>query len=171
MLPGSPETLRSQSVRVSMWLWLAPGALLVFGAACSAHEGPTPDPAATVRGESLQEVAYDLKTPMRRLARHVEELELIMWRDTPLEAEDHARARLILKQMADVAMSLDADALDHAGVVRALPELQHDLARALADTTLDPPNYFFAGEVPGACTYCHEPRYDRGPVPWEEDQP
>lgn len=115
----------------------------------------------------LQEVSRgDVKTRMRQLATRVEELESIMWSDTALEPEDHGRVALLLKQMSDIALSLEP--VEHPDLARLLPKLQRDLTRALGASSLDPPNYYYAGEVSGACTYCHESRHDRGPLLFEE---
>jgi hypothetical protein len=115
----------------------------------------------------LQEVSRgDVRTRMRQLATRVEELESIMWSDTALEPEDHARVALLLKQMSDIALSLEP--IEHPDLARLLPKLQRDPSRALGASSLDPPNYYYAGEVSGACTYCHESRHDRGPLLFDD---
>ena len=144
---------RASRAVLAVTLWLG-----VLGCVTQSPPDPTDAPA-------LHEVAgSDLRNRMQGLARSVEELQLIMWRDTPLEPEDHERLRRLLKQMSDTALSLDVERDSHPDLAQSLPELQRDLSWALAGSLAVPPNYYFAGEVAAACTYCHEPRHNRGPI-------
>jgi hypothetical protein len=52
---------------------------------------------------------------------------------------------------------------NHPRIQEHAPHLRADLDRALLAVKKDPPNYYYAGVVSGACTYCHAPRHRMTP--------
>jgi hypothetical protein len=102
----------------------------------------------------------EITDTMTGLAYWIDELEEIMWRDDELTASDRERVVEILTEMRRLAFDLKSGTRsNHPRIDRAAPWLQTDIERALGAARRDPPNYFYAGEVAGACEYCHVPRH------------
>jgi hypothetical protein len=101
-----------------------------------------------------------LRSTMWSLAAEVTHLDRIM-----REAADSGRypREEVLAVLA--RMEVTAGALGHEGWPSNHPRigqnvglLREDIQRARFQVERDPPNYFRAGALSGACTYCHGPR-------------
>jgi len=122
----------------------------------------------------------EIKTTMGQLAERVRQLDAIMWREGGLRESDHGAVIEILSDMDRLVRSLkQGHKSSHRRIDRAQPWLQRDVTRALLAARRNPPNYYYAGEIAGACEYCHIPRHeprqplglpgDRGEPPREGD--
>jgi len=105
-----------------------------------------------------------IRTTMGALAAQVDALDEIMWQPGGPTGKDQARVVEILSQMRTLARELDPRAhSSHPRIEAHGARLRHDIERALAAARRAPPNYYYAGTVSGACTYCHEPRHRSQP--------
>lgn len=104
----------------------------------------------------------EIQGTMGMLALQINALEEIMQRTEGRPGpEDHQRVIEILSQMRTLASGLKtAGRSNHPRIDRAAPRLQQDIQRALETARLDPPDYYHAGRVAGACQYCHVPRHE-----------
>jgi hypothetical protein len=113
----------------------------------------------------------EIRGTMGELAVRMAELEDIMTdEDEPaVEPEEQERIIELLAEMRQFSLDLKRGSRsNHPRIDRYAPELQKDLARALEGARSTPPNYYYAGQVPGACEYCHVPRHvppKRAPPP------
>jgi hypothetical protein len=102
----------------------------------------------------------EIRTQMGSLAVEVAALDAIMWRPEGPGAGDQAKIVEILKRMRVLTRDLKKGARsNHPRIDRVGPRLQRDIERALEGARGASPNYYYAGLVSGACTYCHEPRH------------
>ena len=102
----------------------------------------------------------EIEGVMHQLAIELSALDEIM-RKEPRTAGDQAEIVAILTRMRGFSRELTrVPHSNHPRIDRYAPVLQRDLERALHDARRDPPNYYFAGEVAGSCSYCHVPRHD-----------
>jgi hypothetical protein len=107
--------------------------------------------------------AQQIHTTMGALATEVDALDQIMWQPNGPLPEDQARVVAILSQMQTLAHELmRREHSNHPRIDEHAPELQRDIQRALAASKMQPPNYYYAGVVSAACTYCHAPRHRLG---------
>lgn len=105
----------------------------------------------------------EIRTTMGSLAIEVVALDEIMrQRGGPLP-EDRDEVVAILTRMRGLAAQLKKGTKsNHPRIDRDAPRLKEDIDRALAAArTTTRPNYYDAGLVVGACTYCHVPRHGR----------
>ena len=103
----------------------------------------------------------EIRGTMGELAVRMAEIEEIMIHeeDPVLEPDEQERVIALLGEMQSLARDLKRGSRsNHPRIDRYAPELQRDLKRALEGARMKPPNYYFAGQVPGACEYCHVPR-------------
>jgi hypothetical protein len=100
---------------------------------------------------------------MGALAVEVVELESIMKKDGGPAPEDRDTVVAILTRMKQLAEQLKkAPRSNHPRIDRYQPLLEADIEEALtAVEAWTPPNYYQAGRVVGACTYCHAPRHEQ----------
>ena len=97
---------------------------------------------------------------MTALAYWIDELNELMWDDEEVDARDQERIVEILTEMDRLAQNLKLrQRSNHPRIDRSAPWLQGDIRRALRAARATPPNYYYAGLVPGACEYCHPPRH------------
>ena len=102
----------------------------------------------------------EIRTQMGALAVEVAALDAIMWEGEGPGPQDQAEIVAILKRMRTLTRDLKRGARsNHPRMDRVAPRLQRDVARALEGARSGSPNYYYAGLVSGACTYCHEPRH------------
>ncbi len=100
----------------------------------------------------------ELQTTMGVLASRVYELDQIMWQEDGPRLEDRTRVVEILSQMRSLAAQLKQREQSNRSKIHAeAPRLQRDIERALLSARKEPPNYYYAGLVSGACSYCHAP--------------
>jgi hypothetical protein len=113
--------------------------------------------------------AERLQSTMWILADHAAQLDRLMRR--PDEAGETLQAQVIL-QLTEMERS--AEALgpggwpsNHPRVSRNVDTFRQDLEAARHAAALDPPNYFLAGSVAGACVHCHaDEAPERRPETW-----
>lgn len=102
----------------------------------------------------------EIYSTMGALAADVDALDQIMWQPDGPALSDQEHVVEILSRMRTLARQLKPrEHSNHPRIDQHAPELQHDIERALAAAKLAPPNYYYAGVVSGACTYCHAPRH------------
>jgi hypothetical protein len=132
-------------------------ALALFGTGCADNSL-----------EKIREVTYppdfhyitssEIHTTMGALASQVSLLEAIMWQADGPQFEDRAQVVEILSEMRTLALQLKKRGhSNHARIHDEAPHLKRDIERALRSAKMDPPNYYYAGLVSGACSYCHAP--------------
>lgn len=140
------------------WIGIAAGLALAL-AACA----DTP--------EKVRKVTYppdfhyikkeEIHTVMGRLAVQMVRLEERMQQDGGFRDEDRDEVVEILSEMLRLSQELKRGTRsNHPRINREAPRLQSNIERALRAARLDPPNYYFAGEVSGSCEYCHVPRHE-----------
>jgi len=103
----------------------------------------------------------EIQGVMGELAVRMAELDQLMANDEDfvLTPEEQERVVVLLAEMHRLSLDLRRGSRsNHPRIDRYAPELQDDLRRALEGARRQPPNYYFAGQVPGACEYCHVPR-------------
>jgi hypothetical protein len=99
----------------------------------------------------------NLRSSMWLLGRETVELRSVLADASLSDATRRTRAELLLGGMEETIQKLG---VDHAPSNH--PELQEGLQALLTDVRVaregvnhDPPNYFMAGSISGACLYCH----------------
>ena len=107
----------------------------------------------------------EIRTQMGALAVEVAALDAIMWRAQGPQPEDQEEIVDILRRMRALTRDLKRGARsNHPRIDRFAPRLQRDVERAIEGARGASPNYYYAGLVSGACTYCHEPRHSRAGI-------
>ena len=101
--------------------------------------------------------AEQMESTMWALAGHASELDRLMSDST---AGDEALQAQVIWLLAE--MDRDARALglgnwpsNHPRVSRNVEAFRREIGAARRAAELDPPNYFLAGSVSGACVQCH----------------
>ena len=98
-----------------------------------------------------------LQTTMWKLADHATQLDRLM--RASRDGNEVLRAQVILQltEMDRAAADLEPAGWpsNHPRVSRNLEGFRRDLEAARHAAELDPPNYFLAGSVSGACVHCH----------------
>lgn len=115
-------------------------------------------------GGALRQVTYgrdfhylekqEVRTAMDRIAKEVVALEALLRADAPAP---QPQVLLHLDAMIAAAAELEAPgrAGNHPILDANLPTFRRDLNAARSSAAKDPPNYYLAGSVAGACQYCH----------------
>ncbi len=102
----------------------------------------------------------EIRETMAALGYWIDELDQVMWREEGVQPSDQERVLGILTEMSRLAGELKTGTRsNHPLLDRYAPWLQRDIKRALQGARSDPPNYYYAGAVAGACEYCHIPRH------------
>ncbi|MCG8588242.1 MAG: hypothetical protein MJE66_03050 [Proteobacteria bacterium] len=120
--------------------------------------------------ENLRDLTYppdfhyitkqDVQTAMGALASEVDALDQALRRGEGAPPNQREDVVAILSRMQSLAHQLKRRAhTNHPRIRLHADRLQHDIDRALSSARKEPPNYYFAGVVAGACTYCHAPRH------------
>jgi len=101
-----------------------------------------------------------LKSVMWQLAAEVRQLENAVHRAEAGEPVSPAAVAQLLDQMEQSAGQLGqgGDPSNHPRISQNVERLRADIRRARRGVGLDPPNYFWAGSLSGACRYCHAPQ-------------
>lgn len=101
----------------------------------------------------------ELQASMVRLASALSELDRLLARDPSVEEVPRQRVAALLTEMENAARSLGAEALpsNHPRLGMHLGELRTTIERARRDVQRDPPRYYRAGVLSGACLVCHGP--------------
>ncbi len=98
----------------------------------------------------------DVPSVMRSMSAEVRRIDELLRSDTV--------TRRGQQQVIDALMRLRADAaelgeprqrLAHPKIDTNLEKLRDDVDRALEAAAREPPNYYLAGSITAACTYCH----------------
>ena len=141
--------------------------LAMFVAACAPRQAfdnperprPTPPPDAP-RAFDVE----DVHASMWKMARAVERVNVIMRRsDTPLTSIEQQEVLHLLDEMEVVATRLATDgARDaHPLLGKNIDLFRADLALSRRTAAANPPNFYMAGTIAGACAYCHGPGFDK----------
>ena len=104
----------------------------------------------------------DIESTMGQLATEVVALDAMLSKPSGPTAEDRETILAILSRMRTLAGQLKTGSRSsHPRLERYAPQLRDDLDRARHEVQMsDPPSYYRAGQVVGACNYCHVPRHD-----------
>jgi len=134
---------------------------LVLAAACA---GPACSPAAQ---ERLRRHTYppsfhyitaeQLQSTMWQLADHANRLDALMREGPPRDQELRAQVIEQLAQMGRAAAALGPGhwPSNHPRVSRNVEHFRREVEAARRAAEVDPPSYFLAGSVSGACVHCH----------------
>jgi hypothetical protein len=98
-----------------------------------------------------------LRSSMWLLGRETIELRHVLADPSLSEATRRTRAELMLGGMEDTVRKIGPEqwSSNHPELQSGLQALETDLHAAREAVLHDPPNYFLAGSVSGACSYCH----------------
>lgn len=102
----------------------------------------------------------ELKSTMWRFAAQVKQLDDVMQKPE-FPAEDRRREAIrILSEMERVSMDLGTGGWpgNHPEISRNIIVFRRDLAAARRALETDPPLYYLAGTISGACSHCHSAR-------------
>lgn len=91
------------------------------------------------------------------LGRETLELRAVLADPALSESIRRTRAELLLGGMEDTVQKIGSQqwSSNHPELQAGLQEMQSDIHAAREGVNHDPPNYFLAGSVSGACLYCH----------------
>lgn len=100
----------------------------------------------------------EVKSAMWQLAHDVRDLKKLLSGANGLSPEDHVEVVRLLRDMEATAAQIDPQGRrsNHPKIAQNIGAFRRDLAMARQAAERDPPNYFLAGSVAGACSYCHE---------------
>lgn len=99
-----------------------------------------------------------LRSTMWKLAEQIERLNHILRLEGPVTEAERAEVVQLLADMERVTDDLRGQgwSSNHPEVDFNLDRFQRDVATARRSVESEPPNYFLAGSVSGACLYCHD---------------
>jgi hypothetical protein len=99
-----------------------------------------------------------LRSTMWQLAERIERLNQILRLAGPISETERAEVVQLLKDMQRVTDDLGGQgwSSNHPEVDFNLGRFQRDVALAQRSVQADPPSYFLAGSISGACLYCHD---------------
>lgn len=99
----------------------------------------------------------EIRGSMAQLAVRIRALDAQMEQPSP----DPAAVQELLAEMQQLVRELKPrEHSSHPRIDRGAPELRRQIERALAGARMRPPNYFWAGQLSGACESCHVPRHE-----------
>lgn len=98
-----------------------------------------------------------LQGAMWQLAAGTSRLDEILASGSPVSFEERRSVIQILQSMQAAADSLGPEGWpsNHPRITEHLPRFQEQLARAVRNVQLEPPSYYLAGTISGACHACH----------------
>ena len=98
-----------------------------------------------------------LQSAMWQLAADVRQIEVAVQLAEAGEPVSPAAVGGLLDEMERVASTLGPGDTpsNHPRISQNVQRLRDDIQRARRGVGLDPPNYFWAGSLSGACRYCH----------------
>ena len=101
-----------------------------------------------------------LKSAMWQLAHDTYELDGILREGAEGGGYPHQRILGLLASMEDAAGSLGPGEWpsNHPQIGANVDRLRQDIQHARRAAERNPPNYYYAGSVSGACLYCHVSR-------------
>jgi hypothetical protein len=95
---------------------------------------------------------------MSELARAVNYLDRVMRRHEGIDRDEHRRVVATPRNIESLIDALTPEErAGHPLLESELGKLERDVRRAIETVAWDPPNYYFAGAISGACVYCHSP--------------
>lgn len=99
----------------------------------------------------------EVRTEMEKLAVAVVKLDHYLRGAEGGNGIDRANVVAMLDQIDQAASSLDTggSAHNHPVIAAGMPAFRRDIQAARKLAAQDPPNYYLAGAVAGACGYCH----------------
>ena len=99
-----------------------------------------------------------IESAMLKLARHVRSLDRILREPDPESTDQQTQVAKILRAMETTAAELDpgGQQSNHPLIDRNIKAFRQDIEMARRAAEHDPPNYFLAGTVSGACRHCHQ---------------
>jgi len=112
------------------------------------------------QGPTLHTLSQEeLKTTMGTLASMMLELEDLMASYPEKNPQSAARIPVLLEEMFAATQPLGPAGWpsSHPQISARVGLLRDDLHRARLAAEREPPNYYWAGTVSSACTYCHAP--------------
>jgi hypothetical protein len=128
----------------------------LVGAAC--HSVPEKVRQATYPPEFVYITRQQLDFTMWRLARDVRELDQLLRAPAPIDGDRRGAIVAHLTSMETAAADLKSQPGWHSNqpaIDTHLGRFEADIARARRAVEAEPPNYYLAGFVSGACLYCH----------------
>jgi len=98
----------------------------------------------------------EVRGSMSALAVQINALDELLT-DESVAPEDRERVIEILSEMQLLARDLNGGGKrsNHPRIDRYAPRLQNDIDRALRSARSQTPDYYAAGTISGACSYCH----------------
>ncbi len=99
-----------------------------------------------------------LKSAMWQLAEHVKKLDEVILTTNGATAQERREIIQILSKMEEISMTLGREGWpgSHSTVSRNIMKFRTDLVSARRAIEIDPPSYYLAGTVYGACAHCHD---------------
>ncbi len=142
-------------MRVSWVVVVMAGAVLV---GCSSSTVPPPASEPTFPQDFTYITREQLDFAMWQLAKEVHGLNQVM--RAPGSIDEHRRAQILghLTVMETTARNVKGQPgwhSSHPVLDEKLAVFAADVGRARRAAQGDPPNYYLAGSVAGACLYCH----------------
>jgi hypothetical protein len=101
----------------------------------------------------------EIHSVMGQLAVNVRALDALLAEGAPPSGAQRERVVELLRAMEQVARALGSDEVrsNHAKLDLGSDAFRERLAAARRAAQRDPPDYYLAGSVSGACRYCHHP--------------
>jgi len=118
-------------------------------------------------GAAIRQVTYppsfqyleqrEVHTAMGRLARDINRLERLLTSDGAVNAQQRDQVVGVLRDMETAAAELAPQGrrTNHPRIDRNIEAFRHELQLARLAAEQEPPNYFPAGSIAGACQACH----------------
>lgn len=101
-----------------------------------------------------------LETTMGRFARLLTQLNAIMAADAEIDAAERERIVVLLRGLEAESRALGPGGWpsNHPRISAHVDAFRRDVERARQAAEREPPNYFWAGSISAACSYCHSAR-------------
>jgi uncharacterized membrane protein YebE (DUF533 family) len=101
-----------------------------------------------------------LETTMGRFARLLTQLNAIMAADAEIDAAERERIVALLRGLEAESRALGPGGWpsNHPQITAHVGAFRRDVERARLAAEREPPNYFWAGSISAACSYCHSAR-------------
>lgn len=100
----------------------------------------------------------DLQSTMWQLASLVSQLDAVLRAEAAVSDAKRAEAEHILSEMHEASLALGPGGWpsNHPSVSRNVERFRRDLKAARRALELEPPSFYLAGSISGACLHCHE---------------
>jgi hypothetical protein len=148
-----------RSLEVRRWIRArALGVLLVLGSTVGCHSSFVDFVRGTTYPPSFRYVPEtELRSAMWLLGHQSLELRRVLSGESDTGGDPRSQVVLLLSDMEQTVQQLGPDpwSSNHPELGQGLKVLADDLRAARTAAEHDPPNYFLAGSVSGACLYCH----------------